>query len=195
MAVTRFTKVEKREDAKMIQCLDVAVYQSPKSRTKKKRFTATQSQVISNRFYYFFTCKPIKKLNFFYGKRCPWCNGYRRRKWTRRYEFKSWTRLIAFHIALIPLGKVLIQLFFLQLPQPWWGHSEFKPVKLRLEIGVVLYPARAEELVNMERVSLFRFRFWLAIQSSHFIKVWLIKGPSPRLVWEWKTKENLWIGF
>ncbi len=35
-------------------------------------------------------------------KRCPWCNGYRRRKWTRRHEFKSWTRLIAFHIALIP---------------------------------------------------------------------------------------------
>ena len=40
--------------------------------------------------------------------RCPWCNGYRRRKWTRRYEFKSWTRLIAFHIALMPLGKVWI---------------------------------------------------------------------------------------
>ena len=37
---------------------------------------------------------------------CPWCNRYRRRKWTRSHEFKSWTRLIAFHIALIPLGKV-----------------------------------------------------------------------------------------
>ena len=36
----------------------------------------------------------------------PWCNGYRLRKWTRRHEFKSLTRLIAFHIALIPLGKV-----------------------------------------------------------------------------------------
>ena len=45
--------------------------------------------------------------------RCSWCNGYRRRKWTRRHEFKSWTRLIAFHIALIPLGKVWIQLFSL----------------------------------------------------------------------------------
>ena len=33
------------------------------------------------------------------------------RKWTRRHEFKTWTRLIAFHIALIPLGKVWIQLF------------------------------------------------------------------------------------
>ena len=47
--------------------------------------------------------------------RCPWCNGYRRRKWIQRHEFKSWTRLIAFHIALIPLGKVWIQLFSLQL--------------------------------------------------------------------------------
>ena len=51
--------------------------------------------------------------------RCPWGNGYRRRKWTWRHEFKSWTRLIAFHIALIPLGKVWIQLFSLQL----WGNS------------------------------------------------------------------------
>ena len=42
-------------------------------------------------------------------------NGYRHRIWTRRYEFNSWTRLIAFHIALIPLGKVWIQLFSLQL--------------------------------------------------------------------------------
>ena len=48
-------------------------------------------------------------------RRCPWCNGYRRRKWTRRHEFKPWTRLIAFHIALIPLGKVWILLFSLQL--------------------------------------------------------------------------------
>ena len=48
-------------------------------------------------------------------RRCPWCCRYRRRKWTRRHEFKSWTRLIAFHIALMPLGKVWIQLFSLQL--------------------------------------------------------------------------------
>ena len=46
---------------------------------------------------------------------CPWCNCYRCRKWTRRHEFKSWMKLIAFHIALIPLGKVWIQLFSLQL--------------------------------------------------------------------------------
>ena len=46
---------------------------------------------------------------------CPWCNGYRCRKWTRQLEFKSWTRMIAFHIALITLGKVWIQLFSFQL--------------------------------------------------------------------------------
>ena len=46
---------------------------------------------------------------------CPWCNGYRHRKWIQRHEFKSWTRVFAFHIALIPLGKVWIQLFSLQL--------------------------------------------------------------------------------
>ena len=63
--------------------------------------------------------------------RCPWCNGYRRKKWTRRHEFKSSTKLIVFHIALIPLGKLWIQLFSLQLwvnsradwfLQPWWGN-------------------------------------------------------------------------
>ena len=51
--------------------------------------------------------------------------------WSWRLEFKSWTREIAFHIALIPLGKVWIQLFSLQLwvniradwvLQPWWGN-------------------------------------------------------------------------
>ena len=65
------------------------------------------------------------------ARRCPWCNGYRRWKWTRRHEFKSWTRLIAFHIALIALGKVWIQLYSLQLwvnsrtdwvLQPWWDN-------------------------------------------------------------------------
>ena len=47
----------------------------------------------------------------YYLWRCPWCNGYYRRKWTCRHEFKSWTRQMAFHIALIPLGKVWILLF------------------------------------------------------------------------------------
>ena len=61
-----------------------------------------------------FIIKRIKQCPYI-TRRCPWCNGYRRRKWTRRHEFKSWTRLIAFHIALIPLGKVWIQLFSLQL--------------------------------------------------------------------------------
>ena len=62
-------------------------------------------------------CAADSLVSIFYLKKrsCPRCNGYRRRKWTRRHEFKSWTRLIAFHIALIPLGKVWIQLFSFQL--------------------------------------------------------------------------------
>ena len=96
--------------------------------------------------------------------RHPWCNGYRRKKWTRWHEFKSWTRLIAFHKALISLGKVWIQLFSLQLWVNSWTewvlsalvrqlvwekeNSEFKPVKLRLKIDLVSFPARAEGLVN-----------------------------------------------
>ena len=52
---------------------------------------------------------------YIYSFICPWCNDYGRRKWTRQHEFKTWTWLIAFHIALIPLGKVWIQLFSLQL--------------------------------------------------------------------------------
>ena len=58
--------------------------------------------------------------------RCPWCNGYHHKIWTWRYEFNSWTRLIAFHIALILLGKVWIQLFSLQLwVLPIVGHTRF----------------------------------------------------------------------
>ena len=62
-------------------------------------------------------CKQLKIQGYHYrviyrpGGRCTWSNGYRRRNWTRRHEFITWTRLIAFHIALIPLGKVWIQLF------------------------------------------------------------------------------------
>ena len=73
----------------------------------------------------------LQKYHYVIIGRCPWCNSYRPRIWTRRYEFNSWTRLIAFHIALISLGKVWIQLFSLQLwvnsrtdwvLPPWWGN-------------------------------------------------------------------------
>ena len=47
--------------------------------------------------------------------RCSWCHSYCHRKWTQRNEFKSCIKLIAFHIALITLGKVRIQLFSFQL--------------------------------------------------------------------------------
>ena len=40
--------------------------------------------------------------------RCPWCNGYRRRKWTRWHEFKSWTRLTAFHIAQKGMNLIIL---------------------------------------------------------------------------------------
>ena len=56
-----------------------------------------------------FICKWTCVQSSLFFVRCPWCNGYCRRKWTRRHEFKSWMRLIAFHIALIRLGKVWIQ--------------------------------------------------------------------------------------
>ena len=60
---------------------------------------------------HFVSTKPAQSYRVWYSFvwRCPWCNGYRRRKWTRRHEFKTWTRLIEFHKALIPLGKVWIQ--------------------------------------------------------------------------------------
>ena len=63
-----------------------------------------------------------------FGKGACRVIGYRRRKWTRRHEFKSWTRVISFLIAVIPLEKVWIQLFFFQVGvnsradwvlQPW----------------------------------------------------------------------------
>ena len=110
--------------------------------------------------------------------RCPWCNGYRRRKWTRRHEFKSWSRLIAFHIALIPLGKVWIQLFSLQLrvnSRTDWFFSlgeatslENSEFKLRLKIDLVSYPARAEGLVNMIRgVCIWQKRCHLCMYIQH----------------------------
>ena len=83
------------------------------------------SNSIRASWFYILTASTMVSYFFLFGKQfdllhvhkhwSPWCNGYRRRKWTRRHEFKSWPRLVAFHIALIPLGKVSIQLFSLQL--------------------------------------------------------------------------------
>ena len=108
-------------------------------------FCSSWTYFISFVFIFLVTTQSISSLNLPWKKTssvfqtinkekkrsCPWCNGYRRRIWTRRHEFKSWTWLIAFHIALIPLGKVWIQLFSLQLwvnsradwfLQPWYGN-------------------------------------------------------------------------
>ena len=77
----------------------------------------------------------------------PCCN-----VWTQWHEFKTRTRLFAFHIALIPLRKVWIQLVYLQLwvnscadwaLQPFYGNqsgrrkTDFKPVNLLLKIDLV----------------------------------------------------------
>ena len=48
------------------------------------------------------------------------CITDRRKKCTRLPEFKSWRRMFVFLIALIPLAKVWIQLFFL----PLWVNSK-----------------------------------------------------------------------
>ena len=57
-----------------------------------------------------FACKTLDNKNGYnllilVNRRCPWCNGYRRR------EMDTATRVqildeTAFHIALIPFGKV-----------------------------------------------------------------------------------------
>ena len=123
MTYTDYMYQEKKEDNP--PALNIAyMYQYEKykdciKKSKEKFITATR-----NRTYNI-------KINWTTITRCPWCNGYRRRKCTRRRKFKSWTRLIAFNIALIPLGKVWIQLFSLQLwvnnrtdyvLQPWWDN-------------------------------------------------------------------------
>ena len=66
------------------------------------QFKCQNSPISSNSSSQFSSIWPI---DFIISWKCPWCNSYRRRKWTRRHEFKFWTRLIAFHIALIPLGR------------------------------------------------------------------------------------------
>ena len=105
------------------------------------------NQKLSSFLYHFLDCTvwaSTKKRNWRY----LWCNDYCRRKWTWRHKFKSWMRLFAFHILIIPLGKIWIQLLSLQL---WrqrvtceWGkkkkqkglirqqHTDYEPIKPKL---------------------------------------------------------------
>ena len=99
-----------------------SLYQSlsciPLGRSSRRHPLSSQSCWIclANRLTLVCPCERIgKRMLLISSWMCLWCNGYRRRKWTRQHEFKSKTRLIAFHIALMPLGKVWIQLFSLQL--------------------------------------------------------------------------------
>ena len=68
----------------------------------KLEFELTYNDVSGHHISHYIT---VTTAIYIYIYIYAWCNGYRLRKWTRRHEFKSWTRLIAFHIALIPLGK------------------------------------------------------------------------------------------
>ena len=135
--VTRLSKETKPNDCifnqcmKTLKCSQTFAYIYPNGFRYVKYSTAWNSELWVFILFYYYPIQYLKNIIRLYCKDCPWCNGYRRRKWTRRHEFKSWTRLIAFHIALIPLGKVWIQVFSLQLwvnsradwiLQLWWGN-------------------------------------------------------------------------
>ena len=95
-----------------------------KHRKMRRAFVASDSMVSIVRIVSLSSCRrtKVKKLiNRSYFWKCLWCNGYRHRKWIRRHKFKSWTRLIAFHIALIPLGKAWIQVFSFRLWVNSWA--------------------------------------------------------------------------
>ena len=91
---------------------------------------------------------------------------YRHKKWTWRPAFKSKTRLLSFHWALIPLGKVTIQLFSARHRwkigqsglfnfgmatdvRKWkiWNQSSYISL-FRLKIEIVLHSAFGEWLAN-----------------------------------------------
>ena len=98
---------------------------------------------------------PLNKKNKSNLHRIRWYDVYHCRKWTWQHEFKSWMRLIAFHIALIPLGKVWILLFSIQIcvnSRENCNQSvrrktlNSKPVKLCLRIDLVSHSAHYEGL-------------------------------------------------
>ena len=101
-----------------------------------------------------------------------------------------------FHIALIPLGKVWIQLFFHQLwvncrtdwvLQPWWDnlYGRTKTLNSNLlnsakKIDLVSYPARAEGLVNMNAS--------LSLPPSS-LKLW-VEQMGLKWIWHWITNKD-----
>ena len=82
-----------------------------KRKKREKNFWNNNFKIIWSKLCWFIWCTrpqfPASELWLCHW-RCPWCNGYRRRKWTRWHEFKSWIRLIAFHIALIPMNPIIL---------------------------------------------------------------------------------------
>ena len=133
----------------------------------------------------------------FFVCRCLWCNGYRRRKWTRRHEFKSWTRLIAFHIALIPLGKVWIQLFSLQLwvnsradwvLQPWGGNYSWRRKTLNSNLlNLTLCHILPERRGWVNRMSVFSSFLW---NSPPQISVCMIFLITNCIIWVFSHRQN-----
>ena len=138
----------------------------------------------------------------FIERRCPWRNGYRRRKWTSQHEFKSWTRLIAYHKAVMLLGKVWIPLFSLQLwvnswadlvLQHWFGSQSRRRktlnpnlLKPALKIDPVPHPTWVEGFVNTYiywNVKGYHFRFSNYLVSYLSLKS---KGGSWYSPFSWK---------
>ena len=79
---------------------------------------------------------------YIYG-RYSWYNDYHCRKWIWWPEFKSWMTLFTFHIMVIPLGKVWIHLFSLQLwvnsmadsaLSPWYGNQSRRRKSMNLNL-------------------------------------------------------------
>ena len=65
-------------------------------------------------------CRDVVSVFSSLSRLGQWYNGYRRRKWTQWLEVISWTKLFAFHKALTPLGKLSIQLFYIE---QWESYS------------------------------------------------------------------------
>ena len=102
-------------------------------------------QLPTKKWFFKFFCGTIINIVFSFINNSTlqrsWSNGYGRSKWTRWSELKSQTRLFEFHIVLVLLGKVWVQLFFLRLwinSRAGWAlqqpvkkkeNFDFKPVK------------------------------------------------------------------
>ena len=97
-------------------------------------------------------------------RRCPWCNGYRRRKWARRHEFKSWTRLITDWEC--PAEDCGPQRPPFEQPQPRCRRSEFLKitqhaiVKRRSWANIAVCPCLHPSLTHHRNINPFENKVW-----------------------------------